>query len=72
MACPFHPAATITRRVVPVEIYVSGAVPPFRVVGAEMETCSQCGASYYDWIAVAKLPAQSIVKRQAPTYDYDC
>lgn len=60
MTCQLHPFAQITKRIVPVEVYPEGDVPPFRISSAEMETCSQCGSSYYDWVAVAKLPAQAL------------
>lgn len=66
MPCPMHSTAPVTKRPVPVEVYPHQGSPPFRVSGAEMETCGQCGASYYDWVAVAKLPAQALVVAPAP------
>lgn len=72
MSCPLHPMAPVTTRTVPVEIYPAGGTPPpFRVPAAVRETCSQCGACYYDWVAVAKLPVQALGQSQAPTYPAD-
>lgn len=60
MGCPLHTSAQTTKRIVPVEIYPGGDVPPFRIPSAELETCDRCGLWHYDWVAVAKLPVQAL------------
>lgn len=73
MSCPLHPTAPVTQRPVPVEVYPQNGKSAYRLGGAQMETCDQCGASYYDWDAVAKLPAQALGQGQAPPKDnWDC
>lgn len=71
MSCPLHPDAKTTKRSVPIETYSNEDVPPLRISGAEMETCTQCGASFYDWGVVAKLPIHTPELQPPPVHDYD-
>lgn len=67
MPCPYHPKATITWRNVPVEVYPAGTVPPYRIVGAQMARCDQCGAQWYNELEWAKLPHTVLPSGQPPS-----
>ena len=71
--CPLHPAATTTKRTVPMEVYPSAGAPPYRLAEAQMHCCGQCGSEWYEEDEVARLPHVGIATVPAPVQDnWDC
>ena len=72
-ACPYHPTAGTTARAVPVEVYPLGGGQPYRLAGAQMHCCAQCGVQWYDENELARLPHVGLITTPALTQDnWDC